>query len=567
MRSASILVSLPLVIPQVLAGFLGADRDQQAFIVGCNKQRPHFLSVSSCNHPKKIHCITVEGRNTRRRSQIWPLWMGEEPGVSELATPVAELTIESQTPEPENDSSATLKDEKKPREKRVPLADLTAGAEFTGKVKGIKEFGIFVDIGAESDGLVHISQMSSTFVSSPSDLAAVGDSVTVRVLSVDADKRQIALTMKTEAEANAPRPTKRTSKRRPADRDDADPSDEEDDQGEGDALRDAPVGDKDVSAFEHYDPKKFLSGTVASVQAYGAFIRLDDADLDGLLPTGDMDGKLESGQRVQVRITDVDTERNRITLSNLPLLRGKRTRFALNKEENDELAVIAARSGLYASELPDVFEGPDDDADWEAAFAFKGFEDGGDGMAEEEVGGPEALFGEEPEEDDEEFSMSSINAFRSPAYKKEKGLMAEDEEDADEGFKYGGEAYFPEDDEADDAISGTFTKQYDTQIPQLSEDELKALIRKAQGTRRNVTEEWAEEEAEEREYLTVSMVPSKRKNTALMMKQVVPTQSDAILAKPRMPIYFSKKLSAVQQVELMEELEKLVNDDPLALVK
>jgi hypothetical protein len=163
--------------------------------------------------------------------------------------------------------------------------------------------------------------------------------------------------------------------------------------------------------------------------------------------------------------------------------------------------------------------------------------------------------------------MSSINAFRSPAYKKEKGLMAEDEEDADEGFKYGGEAYFPEDDEADDAISGTFTKQYDTQIPQLSEDELKALIRKAQGTRRNVTEEWAEEEAEEREYLTVSMVPSKRKNTALMMKQVVPTQSDAILAKPRMPIYFSKKLSAVQQVELMEELEKLVNDDPLALVK
>lgn len=535
--------------------------------MGCIKQRPHFLSVSSCNHPKKIHCITVEGRNTRRRSQIWPLWTGKGAGVNELATPVAELTIESQAPEPESDGSATLKDEKKPREKRVPLADLTAGAEFTGKVKGIKDFGIFVDIGAESDGLVHISQMSSTFVSSPSDLAAVGDSVTVRVLSVDADKRQIALTMKTEAEANAPRPAKRTSKRRPADRDDADPSDEEDDQGDGDALRDAPVGDKDVSAFEHYDPKKFLSGTVASVQAYGAFIRLDDADLDGLLPTGDMDGKLESGQRVQVRITDVDTERNRITLSNLPLLRGKRTRFALNKEENDELAVIAARSGLYASELPDVFEGPDDDADWEAAFAFKGFEDGGDGMAEEEVGGPEALFGEEPEEDDEEFSMSSINAFRSPAYKKEKGLMAEDEEEADEGFKYGGEAYFPEDDEADDAISGTFTKQYDTQIPQLSEDELKALIRKAQGTRRNVTEEWAEEEAEEREYLTVSMVPSKRKNTALMMKQVVPTQSDAILAKPRMPIYFSKKLSAVQQVELMEELERLVNDDPLALVK
>jgi predicted RNA-binding protein with RPS1 domain len=484
---------------------------------------------------------------------------------ADVEAPVAEAVavVEAEAPAAEGEGDEAPKEAKKPKEKRTPLSALAPGAEFTGKVKGIKEFGIFVDIGAESDGLVHISQMSSTFVASPSDLAAVGDIVTVRVLNVDAVKRQVALTMKTEAEANAPRP-KRQQKRR--ERDD-DAGDDDQDEGE-DSLKDAPVGDKDVSAFQNYDPKKFLSGTVASVQAYGAFIRLDDAEMDGLLPTGDMDGKLESGQRVQVRITDVDLERNRITLSNLPLLRGKRTRFALNKEENDELAVIAARSGLYASELPEIFEGPDDDADWEAAFAFKGFDDGAmDGVVEEEVGGPEAVFGEEPEEDDEEFSMSSINIFRSPAYKKERGLMAEDDEDAEEGFKYGGEAYFPEDDEDEDAALGAFTKQYDTQIPQLSEDELKALIRKAQGTRRNVTEEWAEEEAEEREYLSLNLVQSKKQKMSLMMKAVQPTQADAVMNKPRMPIYFSKKLSAVQQVELLEELEKLVNDDPLALVK
>jgi hypothetical protein len=175
----------------------------------------------------------------------------------------------------------------------------------------------------------------------------------------------------------------------------------------------------------------------------------------------------------------------------------------MNKEDTDELAVIAARAGLYASELPETFVGPDDDADWEDAFSFKGFGDEGaaalEGVVAEDE--PEALFGEEPEEDDEEFAMGSINVFRSPAWKREKGLLADDEEEADEGFKYGGEAYFPEDDEDDDgsAVGEAFSSHYETQIPQLAEEELKALIRKAQGTRRNVEEEWAEEEAEESE--------------------------------------------------------------------
>jgi transcriptional accessory protein Tex/SPT6 len=199
------------------------------------------------------------------------------------------------------------------RKKRTALSELAVGTELQGKVKGIKDFGIFVDIGAESDGLVHISQMSASFVANPNDLAKVGDSVAVRVLNVDADKRQIALTMKTaeESAAAASRPKGgRGKKQSRAERDDADDEEDAGEEGE-DMLKDAPAGDKDVSAFANFDPKKFLGGKVASVQAYGAFIRLDDADIDGLLPTGDMDGKLEAGQRVKVRITDVDTERNR----------------------------------------------------------------------------------------------------------------------------------------------------------------------------------------------------------------------------------------------------------------
>ena len=48
-----------------------------------------------------------------------------------------------------------------------------------------------------------------------------------------------------------------------------------------------------------------------------------------------------------------------------------------------------------------------------------------------------AGFGEEPEEDDEEFSMGSINVFRSPAYKRERGLAVEDDSEIEDSFKYG----------------------------------------------------------------------------------------------------------------------------------
>ena len=64
-------------------------------------------------------------------------------------------------------------------------------------------------------------------------------------------------------------------------RDEEDVADEDEDGPEGDALSEAPTGDKDVSGFENFDPKKFLGGEVVAIQAYGAFVRLDDAEVDG----------------------------------------------------------------------------------------------------------------------------------------------------------------------------------------------------------------------------------------------------------------------------------------------
>ena len=68
--------------------------------------------------------------------------------------------------------------------------------ELTGTVRNVIDFGAFVDIGVHQDGLVHISQISSRFIRHPSEVLKVGDVVTVWVLSVDLQKKRIALTMK-----------------------------------------------------------------------------------------------------------------------------------------------------------------------------------------------------------------------------------------------------------------------------------------------------------------------------------------------------------------------------------
>ncbi|MNW12032.1 hypothetical protein D3C71_2096160 [compost metagenome] len=58
------------------------------------------------------------------------------------------------------------------------------------------DFGAFVDIGIKNDGLVHISQLSDSYVKHPMDVVSVGDVVTVWVLGVDLKKGKVSLTMK-----------------------------------------------------------------------------------------------------------------------------------------------------------------------------------------------------------------------------------------------------------------------------------------------------------------------------------------------------------------------------------
>lgn len=78
----------------------------------------------------------------------------------------------------------------------ISINDIKAGMEFSGTVCNIADFGVFVDIGADTEGLVHISQICSERINHPSEAVKIGETVKVRVIGTDTEKNRISLTMR-----------------------------------------------------------------------------------------------------------------------------------------------------------------------------------------------------------------------------------------------------------------------------------------------------------------------------------------------------------------------------------
>lgn len=74
--------------------------------------------------------------------------------------------------------------------------DLTDGMILTGTVRNVIDFGAFIDIGVKYDGLVHISEMSNSYIKSPSEVVSVGDIVKVKVIKIDKERKKVGLSMK-----------------------------------------------------------------------------------------------------------------------------------------------------------------------------------------------------------------------------------------------------------------------------------------------------------------------------------------------------------------------------------
>ena len=117
--------------------------------------------------------------------------MAEDLGIGEMT--LSDIVAEMKKParDPREDAPPVIF-----RNDVRSFEDLKVDMELTGTVRNVVDFGAFVDIGVKQDGLVHVSQLSNKFIKHPMDVVSVGDTVKVKILSVDPEKKKIALTMK-----------------------------------------------------------------------------------------------------------------------------------------------------------------------------------------------------------------------------------------------------------------------------------------------------------------------------------------------------------------------------------
>ncbi len=178
---------------------------------------------------------------------------------------------------------AVASEERKAAQEKI-WAELQEGAKFHGTVKSLTSYGAFVDIGGV-DGMVHVSELSWNRIKNPAEVVKVGDEIDVYVISFDAEKRKISLGYKT-AEMNP----------------------------WNQFMTGYSVGD-------------VCNAKVVKLMTFGAFAEILPG-VDGLIHISQIADKrigkpedvLAEGQEVQVKITDVDAENKRISLSIRALL-------------------------------------------------------------------------------------------------------------------------------------------------------------------------------------------------------------------------------------------------------
>lgn len=123
--------------------------------------------------------------------------MAQELGIGEITLTDILKELEKPSRDPRENMPAPIL-----RSDVLDMKDLKPGMILKGTVRNVIDFGVFVDIGVHQDGLVHISQITDRFIKHPLEAVSVGDIVDVQVLTVDAAKKRIGLTMRIGQDKN-----------------------------------------------------------------------------------------------------------------------------------------------------------------------------------------------------------------------------------------------------------------------------------------------------------------------------------------------------------------------------
>ncbi|KAG5225694.1 polyprotein of EF [Salix suchowensis] len=279
---------------------------------GFVKLFPQYHRGCALLHRSVVRTVSATGTDVAVEEPDSPVVDKDSDGGAEIPADAVE-TIDSSTKagsSPASSQSSRSKGSRKSEMPPVKNEDLVPGATFTGKVRSIQPFGAFIDFGAFTDGLVHVSKLSDSFVKDVGSVVSVGQEVKVRLVEANTETGRISLTMRENDDMS------KFQQRN-------------DSPATGSSNRQAPRRNtsKPNQRREEFKSSKFvkgqnLEGTVKNLTRSGAFISLPEGD-EGFLPRSEEsddvfagmmgDSSLQIGQEVSIRVLRIT--RGQVTLT------------------------------------------------------------------------------------------------------------------------------------------------------------------------------------------------------------------------------------------------------------
>ncbi|OIW03695.1 hypothetical protein TanjilG_30759 [Lupinus angustifolius] len=248
--------------------------------------------------------LAVEESGSTVSGEVSAETPSEEVGISDGSSPKPDVK-----PAPAKDNRSRPASARRSDMPPVKNEDLIPGATYTGKVKSIQPFGAFIDFGAFTDGLVHVSMLSDDYVKDVSSVVSVGQEVKVKLIEVNTETRRISLSMRENAD---------TGKQRK----DGPVNAEKGGPGKRNTSKPGPRKDGGRKSSKFAIGQE-LQGTVKNMARSGAFISLPDGE-EGFLPIseepdegfGNVMGNtsLEVGQEVSVRVLRISRGQATLTM-------------------------------------------------------------------------------------------------------------------------------------------------------------------------------------------------------------------------------------------------------------